>query len=409
MKLHAKKLSAFIVAISTCLIFAGCAASEEPATEHTPTHTCVILSNGYNMPVIENVSDFIDTPADGDSITIIIADGNPSSNTYNFDVTAKNNAAATKQKKEFLYDLSNAISAVRPDDAEIDTLAALHYASADIHDLRFANDQKKVVLLFNGLSTITIDMTTAEFWTSDQTAIINQIVDAGYVTSDSFKNVDVAWHFIAATDGQHQQALSPLQEQFLIKFWNSYFEAAGAEAERVTIQNEPLSGPAAEDVPPITAVPVIKTGIVIDNSADTDNNASIQEQSVVTIPQEKLEFMPNSTDYKSEAQAELVLNDVAGKMLSDCNYLIVGSTARIGENTSTETASTLSKNRANKIQEELVSRGFSPEQLTAVGLGSTDSPLRSPMEENNRAVFIIDRDRNPELVSELLSISSNLS
>lgn len=402
MKLHAK-LSAFIVAAS--LLFAGCAASEEPAAEHTPTHTCVILSNGYNMPVIENASDFIDTPADGDSITIIIADGSPSSNTYNFDVTAKNSAAAAQQKKKFLYEISNALSEARPDDPECDTLAALHVASSDMHDLRYTDAQKELILLSNGISTTNFDMSTPEFWTSDQSAIINQIIDAGYVSSDSFKNVDVTWHFIAATDGQHQQALSPLQEQFLIKFWNSYFEAAGAEAERVTIQNEPLSGPAAEDVPPITAVPVIQAGIVIDSSADTDNNA-IQKQSVVTIPQEKLEFMPNSTDYKSEAQAELVLNDVAGKMLSDRNYLIVGSTARIGETTNTETASTLSKNRANKIQEELLNRGFSPDQLTAVGLGSTDTPLRSPMEENNRTVYILDRDS--ELAEEVLSIYNDL-
>ena len=396
------KFAAVVVAMAMAFILSGCNASEEVQTEHIPTHTCIVLSNGYNMPLIQNASDYIDTPADGDSVTVIVSDGVPSASTYTFTITAKNSTAADQEKKEFLFTLASTLNDARPNDAEANILTSLHIASADMHDLRYTDSEKKLVLLCNGISTTNLDMTRPAFWTSDQSAIINQIIDAGYVSSDSFKDVDVTWHFITATDGQHQQALSPLQEQFLIKFWNSYFEAAGTEAERVTIQNEPLSCPAAEDVPPITAVPVIKTGIVIDSSADTDNNVSIQEQSVVTIPQEKLEFMPNSTDYKSKAQAELVLNDVAGKMLSDCNYLIVGSTARIGENTKTESASTLSKNRANKIQEELLSRGFSPEQLTAVGLGSTDSPLRSPMEENNRAVYILDRDS--ESASEILSI-----
>lgn len=401
MNLHAK-LSAFVVALSA-LLLAGCASSEEPAAEHTPTHTCVILSNGYNMPTIENASDFIDTPADGDSITVIVLDGKPSVSTYSFNMTAKNSAAASKQKKEFLYKLSNTLSDARPDDAEVDTLAALHYASADMQDPRFANDEKKLIMLCNGISTTNLDMTAESFWTSDQTTLINQIVDAGYVTSSSFKNVDVTWHFITATDGQHQQALSPRQEKLLTEFWSSYFKAAGAEA---TIQNEPLSGPAAEAVPPIKAVPVINSDIIIDGAADADNNTSIQEQSVViTLPQEKLEFMPNSTDYKNEAQAALVLDNVSQAMLSTSNYLIVGSTARIGETSNTETAITLSCNRAKKIQKELINRGFSLGQLSVLGLGSTDSPLRSPMEENNRAVYILDRDS--EIASEILSIYNN--
>ena len=115
--------------------------------------------------------------------------------------------------------------------------------------------------------------------------------------------------------------------------------------------------------------------------------------------------MTNSTDYKNEAQAALVLDNVSQAMLSTSNYLIVGSTARIGETSNTETAITLSCNRAKKIQKELINRGFSLGQLSVLGLGSTDSPLRSPMEENNRAVYILDRDS--EIASEILSIYNN--
>lgn len=390
--------AALTVALSGC----GSSAINEEAV-HPTTATAVIMLNGYNMPVVNNAGDFMDAPQDGDATFIVVPDSTPSVTTLTWSSVAKNPTYAASEHRKWAAELSDELSAVRPDSEGCDLFSALLLAG---NQLQCANTEvHKLVILCNGLNTSPVlnFANNPIFWTDDADIdqMISQLQELDYIQPDLLQHVDITWAYLASTDGVHQKNFEEVQKTRLYTFWSAYMQACGAT--NVNFRKDQLTGSAAEGVPPIEAVAVKPVTV---NLPDVPAASPTEEGPALTLDTSTLAFVPDSDAFLDEQQANQTLNNAASQLLSNGGaYIIAGSVAAT-ENGSSESSMRLSVARAQTVREELISRGVPEDSITAViGLSTCTTPLRSTNEADNRAVYIVDA--STDLAKTLVTIGSS--
>lgn len=385
---------AFMAALAVALC--GCGSTVVDEAVHPTTGTAVIMLNGYNMPVVPDPEDFVDDPQNGDETFIVVPDSTPSVTTFTWDSTAKNSNYAASESKKWKKTLSDELNAVRPDDEGCDLLSAIILAG---NQLQSSNTQAhKLVLLCNGVNTSTLDFANQAFWTADIDQMISQLQELDYIQPDLLQNVDVTWLYLTATDGVHQASFEEAQKTRLYAFWNAYLQASGAKT--VNFRKDQLTGSAADGVPPIEAVAVDAITVSL-----PDATASPAEAPALTLDTATLAFAPDSAAFLDEQQANRTLNSAASQLLSNGgSYIIAGSVAAT-ENGSDQSSMRLSIARAQAVWEELIARGVPEESIDCIGLSTSPTPLRSAIETDNRAVYIVDA--STDLAKTLLTIGSS--
>ena len=381
------------LAVSLC----GCGSTAVDEAVHPTTATAVIMLNGYNTPVINNGSDFVDAPQNGDATFIIVPDSTPSVTTLTWDSVAKNDTYAASESRKWEAELSDELSAVRPDSEGCDLFSSILLAG---NQLQASNTQAhKLVILCNGVSTATLNFANPAFWTADIDQMISQLQELDYIQPDLLQNVDVTWVYMTATDGVHQVSFTPAMQTRLYAFWDAYMQACGAST--VDFRKDTLTGSAADGVPPIEAVAVEAITVSL-----PDVPASPVEAPTLTLDTATLAFEPDSAAFLDAQQASQTLDSAASQLLSNGgSYIIAGSVAAT-ENGSDQSSMRLSIARAQAVREELIARGIPQDAVTnTVGLSTYDTPLRSVQEDDNRAVFIVDA--STALAKTLLTIGSS--
>lgn len=390
---------AFMAALTVALSGCGSTAVNEEAV-HPTTATAVIMLNGYNMPVVPDPENFVDAPQDGDATFIVVPDSTPSVTTFTWDSTANNATYAASEGRQWKAELSDELSAVRPDSEGCDLFSALLLAG---NQLQCSNTEvHKLVILCNGLNTSPVlnFANNPSFWTdADIDQMISQLQELDYIQPDILKNVEVTWLYLTSTDGVHQASFEEVQKTRLHTFWNAYMQASGAT--NVDFRKDQLTGSAAEGVPPIEAVSVKPVTVNL-----PDATASPAEAPALTLDTATLTFVPDSADFRDEQQASRTLDNAASQLLSNGgSYIIAGSVAAT-ENGSSESSMRLSIARAQAVREELIARGIPQDAVpNTVGLSTYDTPLRSVQEDDNRVVFIVDA--STALAKTLLTIGSS--
>lgn len=390
---------AFMAALTVALSGCGSTAVNEEAV-HPTTATAVIMLNGYNMPEVNNAGDFVDAPQDGDQTFIVVPDSTPSVTTFTWDSTANNATYASSEGRHWKAELSDELSAVRPDSEGCDLFSALLLAG---NQLQCSNTEvHKLVILCNGLNTSPVlnFANNPTFWTdADIDQMISQLQELDYIQPDLLQHVDITWAYLASTDGVHQKNFEEVQKTRLYTFWSAYLQACGAT--NVNFRKDQLTGSAAEGVPPIEAVAVKPVTVNL-----PDATASPAEAPALTLDTSTLAFVPDSDAFLDEQQANQTLDNAASQLFSNGGaYIIAGSVAAT-ENGSSESSMRLSIARAQVVRDELFSRGLSEDSITAViGLSTCTTPLRSTNEADNRAVYIVDA--STDLAKTLLNIGSS--
>lgn len=389
--------AALTVALSGC----GSTAVNEEAV-HPTTATAVIMLNGYNMPVVPDPEDFVDAPQDGDATFIVVPDSTPSVTTFTWDSTANNATYAASEGRQWQAELSDELSAVRPDSEGCDLFSALLLAG---NQLQCSNTEvHKLVILCNGLNTSPVlnFANNPTFWTdADIDQMISQLQELDYIQPDLLQHVDITWAYLASTDGVHQKNFEEVQKTRLYTFWSAYMQACGAT--NVNFRKDQLTGSAAEGVPPIEAVAVKPVTV---NLPDVPAASPTEEGPALTLDTSTLAFVPDSDAFLDKQQANQTLDNAASQLLSNGGaYIIAGSVAAT-ENGSSESSMRLSIARAQVVRDELISRGLSEDSITAViGLSTCTTPLRSTNEADNRAVYIVDA--STDLAKTLVTIGSS--
>lgn len=401
-----KKWVSTILLLAITISLCGCSTNRTAASqdEHLTTTTAFIVLNGSNVPALNSsaIASFVDAPQDGDRSILIVPDGNPSITTFSFDSTAKNSTYAAAESKKWYKEISSSIIEARPDDCDTDLLTAILLAA---NELKGSDTQARhLVLLCNGINTTTLNFTEEAFW-SDATSIdeiISQLLKLNYLSADLLEDVDVTWAYLTSTSGL-QKSLSPSMESRLLSFWQAYFDACGAKS--VLFKKGMLTGPAADDVPPIQVVNVELDAVVLpDASAD----AAKAEEPTLTLDTQTLAFMADSSEFANRQAASKTLDEAAAQLCAastnGSQFLIAGSVAAVGSN-DPDTSLQLSISRAQVVQSALIERGVPQTAIaTVLGLSTYPSPLRSYNEEQNRAVYIVDT--STALAQTLLSIGT---
>lgn len=379
----------------------GCGSTAVDKAVHPTTATAVIMLNGYNMPVVNNAGDFVDAPQDGDATFIVVPDSTPSVTTLTWSSVAKNPTYAVSELRKWKAELSDELSAVRPDSEGCDLFSALLLAG---NQLQSSNTEvQKLVILCNGLNTSPVlnFANNPIFWTDDADIdqMISQLQELDYIQPDLFQNVAITWAYMTSSDGVHQKNFEEVQKTRLYTFWNAYMQACGAT--NVNFRKDQLTGSAAEGVPPIEAVAVKPVTVNL-----PDATASPAEAPALTLDTSTLAFVPDSDAFLDKQQANQTLDNAASQLLSNGGaYIIAGSVAAT-ENGSSESSMRLSIARAQTVSEQLISRGVPEDSITAViGLSTCTTPLRSTNEADNRAVYIVDA--STDLAKTLVTIGSS--
>lgn len=376
----------------------GCGSTAVDKAVHPTTATAVIMLNGYNMPVVNNAGDFVDAPQDGDATFIVVPDSTPSVTTLTWSTVANNPTYAQSESRKWQAELSDELSAVRPDSEGCDLLSAIHLAG---NQLQSSNTQAhKLVILCSGVNTSTLNFANPAFWTADIDQMISQLQELDYIQPDLLQNVEVTWVYMTSTDGVHQASFTPAMQTRISAFWDAYMQACGAST--VDFRKDTLTGSAPDNVPPIEAVAVDAITVSL-----PDATASPAEAPAMTLDTSTLAFVPDSDAFLDEQQANQTLNNAASQLLSNNggSYIIAGSVAAT-ENGSSESSMRLSIARAQTVSEQLISRGVPEDSITAViGLSTCTTPLRSTNEADNRAVYIVDA--STDLAKALVTIGSS--
>lgn len=376
----------------------GCGTAVDQEAVHPTTATAVIMLNGYNMPVVPDPENFVDAPQDGDATFIVVPDSTPSVTTLTWSTVANNPTYAASEGRQWKAELSDELSAVRPDSEGCDLLSAIHLAG---NQLQSSNTQaQKLVILCSGVNTSTLDFANPAFWTADIDQMISQLQELDYIQPDLLQNVEVTWVYMTSSDGVHQASFTPAMQTRLYAFWDAYMQASGANT--VNFRKDALTGSAPDNVPPIEAVAVDAITV---NLPDVPASPT-EEGPALTLDTSTLAFVPDSDAFLDKQQANQTLDNAASQLLSNGGaYIIAGSVAAT-ENGSSESSMRLSIARAQVVRDELISRGLSEDSITAViGLSTCTTPLRSTNEADNRAVYIVDA--STDLAKTLLTIGSS--
>ena len=396
-----KKL-AFVCTFVAFLTIAlcGCGSTVVDEAVHPTTATAVIMLNGYNMPEVNNAGDFVDAPQDGDATFIVVPDSTPSVTTLTWNSVAKNATYAASESRKWEAELSDELSAVRPDSEGCDLFSSILLAG---NQLQSSNTEvHKLVILCNGLNTSPVlnFANNPIFWTdADIDQMISQLQALDYIQSDLLQNVAITWAYMTSTDGVHQASFTPAMQTRLYAFWDAYMQACGAST--VDFRKDQLTtGSAPDNVPPIEAVAVDAITVSL-----PDATASPAEAPALTLDTATLAFAPDSAAFLDEQQANRTLNSAASQLLSNGGLYIIAGSVAATENGSNESSMRLSIARAQAVREELIARGVPEDAIDCIGLSTYSTPLRSDIEADNRAVYIVDASR--DLAKTLLTIGSS--
>jgi outer membrane protein OmpA-like peptidoglycan-associated protein len=282
--------------------------------------------------------------------TVVNLDGRPTvagSDTYRTD--AGNAIAAQDDQNAFLSGLGKAISQVRAQSPEADVLGALGLAGRSVQGGRPGT----VVLVDSGLSTVApLDFRqeglldapaqdTVEFLRSHQAL-------------PALNGATVVLAGLGDTAAP-QTPLDTAQRSELVNLWRGIAAASGAGC--VAVVDEPRSGDAPTDVPPVSAVTVPPPPTITPGKA-------------TTLPDDgSVGFQPDTAEFRDRAAASGVLTPFA-------DFLKQGPTRRIALTGTSARAGTLagqvalSTQRAEAVKALLVELGASPDQIATKGVGS---------------------------------------
>lgn len=197
-----------------------------------------------------------------------------------------------------------------------------------------------------------------------------------------------------------QSKLSPKEKANLRTFWDMYFEKSGA---KVSIKEVDETTPhLVNDYPAVSPIPVLS------REEKSLKPAFGLSDAPIVFDEERIAFQPNTSELVNETAAkEELANIVELVKPTSIKLLVIGTTANHGNDTD---QLRLSKERAEKIAQLMVSGGVSQQQLVAIGLGSKEDPWHVEertaagewLENNakaNRKVVLVSTDSTiPEVV-----------
>lgn len=397
-----KIIPIILLLVLVSIMFSGC---RNNTAKSQPISVAIGVANTLNNSQI-NVSGVLESTIDnilsanGSTLSVFEIDGecykvDSVKSEYEFGQSQTNRKS---KKKTYIYQAKNYIKNAVPKTAEIDILYALNALINDVTSQAYGTDNKKsIIIISNLLSTKgLIDFVKNTMYFEPNTY-------AEFLQSEipNMNNIDVIWIVTQATDDQ--EMLQQSDKDNLKSFYKALIENAGGSVEFID-ENVSKTDIDHSSWPSVSAVDVRKKEFANSNNID------------ITLDESTL-FKSDSTEWVDEQSAEKKLKSFINAINnSQYKTLIAGSTATT--NASEENHVELSKKRADKVKDKLISLGVSPNKLISIGIGKSYTQYRVPdtgafeSEDNkakNRCVFIIsentDKAQYFESVAERFAIN----
>lgn len=339
-------------------------------------------------------------------VSAVVVDGDPFL-AFNYTIkapdanvdSAKKKQIATGNTDQIMSDLSN-LAGKTP---EADLLSAIQL-SADMLRSTESTTEKTMVIYDSGLSTTGIlNFATQNLIDAPAESIVAQLKEIHEIPD--LTDVNILWLGCGEVCGE-QQKLSEDYKNKLKTIWKEILSEGGASD--IDFQSSESSGEEPDtELPDCSTVPVIEKPIVITGKSMPEITRWDGESSV--------RFKGDLSEFVDVAAAKEDLRPAAEYLAANPkeSVYIFGMTATI---TGGGSGIELAEARANACKDVLKEYGVNDKQITVVGLGQIDNPLRvDDVDENgnqieelaqkNRAVVMI-KAQNP-LVSTLLKCISD--
>jgi OOP family OmpA-OmpF porin len=245
-----------------------------------------------------------------------------------------------------------AVAAARPDSPGVDDLAALAVAA---DQARSADDPHvELVLIDSGLDDRGALAFTAPGMVAATPAEVAQQLKASGNLPD-FRGFTILLVGIGYT-APPQAPLSAKWRSNVTQIWAAVLRSAGAAVEIIP---QPGQGPSVKTDQPVRAVPVPPTQQVNPNMPGP----------IIFNGESAVRFEPNTTVFADPDAASKALTPIARWLAEgpSRHAWLEGTTADVGP-MSGQVA--LSKLRAGRVRDELITLGASPAQITTSGVGS---------------------------------------
>lgn len=377
-----------LISLVLALVLTLCACpAPDPAQDDT-INLAVVGANRANMNALAvNHTEVQDALYNAcyrwGNVSFVLCDGSPRV-VYGCTVKKPDKTISATKHKQLAENYASQLQAIlssqmTAQSEEADTLEAIRIAG---YQLNNAAGDRVLIVLDNGLSTCSyLDFAGSPtlLLDSDPQVVLNALEQAQAIPD--LAGVSVYWLGIGET-AQPQPALSQAQKENLKAIWQAILEAGGAQVsfkDGVTtyVPNDP------------TALPHVSVVTAQDRHL----------LPTTTLTQEQVAFQGNSSVFADPDAARAAIAGLAQAMKDlDNKVIVLGCTAG-GDNGTTS----LARDRAQAVADELISMGISPGRLHVVGLAAEANPFYSPdLDENgrqiesiaskNRFVMIIDQN-----------------
>ena len=379
--------------ILLCVTLAGCADSSGQTEQSSVA--LVIGAHKFNPKFIlsDKLKSMLDNVVSGyGNISVTIVSGEPVTVSDWAIKPVEEDVGKAKLKQIAQANLEvivNKISQLRAQTPEVDTLSAIRQAANNLAQKDTA--AKTLVIYDSGLSTAGyLDFTEPKLIMSDPEAVVGQLSEKSAIPD--LTGIDVVWYGVGQVRGE-QSRLSSNHSAKLKAMWDAVLRA-GNPASLYFNDADLTEDFEQGDLPYVSTVAFPSDEIDL-TAADPVDKIFLQ------LTDEKLSFQPDSSEFLDEQEAAAILDNVASVLnhSKTPGVYVVGSTATVGSH---ETSVSLSEKRADKVKDELISRGVGI-AVRSAGIGDTVCSLRTDdidsngnlIEEQakqNRAVFIISED-----------------
>lgn len=323
-------------------------------------------------------------------VSAVVVDGDPFL-AFNYTIkepdanvdSAKKKQIDTGNTDQIMSDLSNLVGKT----PEADLLSAIHMSADMLHSTE-STTEKTMVIYDSGLSTTGI-LNFAEQNLIDTPAesIVAQLKEIHEIPD--LTDVNILWLGCGEVCGE-QQKLSEDYKNKLETIWKEILSEGGAAD--IDFQPSGASGEEPDtELPDCSTVPVIETHIVITEKSMPEITRWDGESSV--------RFKGDLAEFVDVATAKEDLRPAAEYLAANPteSVYIFGMTATI---TGGGSGIELAEARANACKDVLKEYGVNDKQITVVGLGQIDNPLRvkdvdkngnqiEKLAQKNRAVVMI--------------------
>lgn len=349
------------------------------------------------------------------NVSALIADGDPY---LACDYTVKAPGVwITKGKKRqlstnYTSQIMSGLVAAKPKTPETDTLTAISKGASILHSTAQDSD-RKMVIYGSGLDTTSVlNFAEQDLIHTPAESIVKQLKNMNAIP-DLTEISSVTWIGIGQTCGE-QSKLTADYEYRLKELWKAILLEGGIPEDALKFDDSPImesdTDGSNEELPECSTVPVVEERVKSSSTTKVEDTGKEIAEVTKWDGDSSLQFQGDKAEFTDGEAALVELSPVADylKANPDEKIYIFGMTATMtGGGPNIE----LAEARANACRTVLLEQGAGEGQITVVGLGQLDNPLRvhdvdesgkqiQELAQQNRAVVIVKAES--ELVDTLL-------